>query len=276
MHSSYDRMHQPPMMMTPPQQRQHHHQQPYGYPSAPINPYYDSPYPMNYKYNNNANNNSMMMMNRMNNNNNNTSMYDASQANQQMFETQPQMLSFKNFLQSLNQNLTPEQATKRYNEYKNAFRKEQIEIFFDAHKEEEWFKFRYHPDESVKRKEEYRVAIKRRLAIFMNLYEKNFLDNVYADMDSHEELKRFICAVIIKLEDGSDEDLKVLEDKGCVSVMNANEIKNETHDEDGGEKEELNSVEVKSSNNFEMNSDDENADYDNIKSKHAPSWLAYV
>lgn len=55
-----------------------------------------------------------------------------------MFETQPQMLSFKAFLQTLNQNLTPEQATKRYNEYKNNFRKEQIELFFDVHKNEEW------------------------------------------------------------------------------------------------------------------------------------------
>ena len=259
--SPYDRM-QPHMMMGSPQQRHPH-------PPSMNAHHYDSPYPANYKYNKFNNNNNdgyhqqPMMMNRMgsfdgsqnnNNNNNSNSMFSM------MFETQPQILSFKNFLQNLNQNLTPEQATKRYNEYKNNFRKDQIELFFDAHKEEEWFKFRYHPDESVKRKEEYRNAIKRRLNIFMDLYEKKYLDNVYVDMDNYEELKKFICAVIIKLEDGSDEDLKMLDAQEEVEVeaVKVDDVKKEDKDLKNDPP-----VEVKATNsNYTVNSDDENADYD--------------
>jgi hypothetical protein len=58
--------------------------------------------------------------------------------NETQTETQPQMLSFNHFMSQVKQNLTPEQANKRYNEYKNHFRKEQIQIFFDQHKDEDW------------------------------------------------------------------------------------------------------------------------------------------
>jgi hypothetical protein len=82
----------------------------------------------------------------------------------------------------------------------------------------------------------------------MDLYERNFMNNVTVDLDNHEELKKFICAVIIKLEDGSDEDLKVLEEK---TVEINQEVEAKSEDKSG---------------NVEENSDDENVDYDNIKS----------
>ena len=77
---------------------------------------------------------------------------------------------------------------------------------------------------------------------------RNFMNNVTVDLDNHEELKKFICAVIIKLEDGSDEDLKVLEEK---TVEINQEVEAKSEDKSG---------------NVEENSDDENVDYDNIKS----------
>jgi hypothetical protein len=62
----------------------------------------------------------------------------ANRSTDSQLETQPQMLSFKQYLLTVNQNLTPEQANKRYNDYRNNFRKQQIQVFFDKHKNEDW------------------------------------------------------------------------------------------------------------------------------------------
>lgn len=52
--------------------------------------------------------------------------------------TQPPLLSFKQFLQQQDDNISDEEAIKKYNEYKNEFKKTQINNFFLEHKEEEW------------------------------------------------------------------------------------------------------------------------------------------
>lgn len=52
--------------------------------------------------------------------------------------TQPPMLSFKTFLQDQEDNIEQEEAVKRYNDYKNDFKKTQIAEFFAAHKDEDW------------------------------------------------------------------------------------------------------------------------------------------
>lgn len=125
------------------------------------------------------------------------------------------MLSFKQFLPNLNTELnsdptaqtktiSPEIATKRYNEYKNRFRCEQIAVFFTTHKAELWFKQRYHPDESAKRKDEQRMAIKRRLNIFMDLKER-FNGKLSLDMSFDKNknyLYKFLDACMIRLENG--------------------------------------------------------------------------
>ena len=48
------------------------------------------------------------------------------------------MLSFKNFLHGQDDNIDQEEAVKRYNDYKNDFKKTQIAEFFAAHKDEDW------------------------------------------------------------------------------------------------------------------------------------------
>ena len=52
--------------------------------------------------------------------------------------TQPAMMTFKAFLQSLPDNISDQDAIKKFNEYKVDFKKQQINEFFLAHKEEEW------------------------------------------------------------------------------------------------------------------------------------------
>jgi hypothetical protein len=56
-----------------------------------------------------------------------------------IIETQPMMLSFNQYMSSINQNLSQDQANKSYNNYKNNFHKKQIQLFFDEHKNEDWY-----------------------------------------------------------------------------------------------------------------------------------------
>ena len=53
--------------------------------------------------------------------------------------TQPPMNTFKQFLAQQDDNITDEEAIRKYNEYKLDFKKLQIQEFFNEHKEEEWY-----------------------------------------------------------------------------------------------------------------------------------------
>lgn len=48
------------------------------------------------------------------------------------------MMLFKHFLQQQDDNITDEEASLKYKEYKMEFRRTQLNEFFLAHKEEEW------------------------------------------------------------------------------------------------------------------------------------------
>jgi hypothetical protein len=140
-------------------------------------------------------------------------------------DTQPQMMSFKQFLQTLNSEaggtlVSNEVANSRYNEYKIQFRREQVQAFFNAHKNEEWFKFRYHPEDSVKRKDEQRESVKNRLNIFltvMKLYHGEETDETgsisleMSDDFNRTCLFRLLDACLVRLEDGSEQDVSLLE-----------------------------------------------------------------
>lgn len=49
-----------------------------------------------------------------------------------------QLLSFKQFLTTQEDNIDDQEAVKKYNEYKLEFKKGQLSDFFLAHKDEEW------------------------------------------------------------------------------------------------------------------------------------------
>ena len=107
-------------------------------------------------------------------------------------------------------------------------------------------KYKYHPDEYSKRREEQRQITKRRLDVFMELYNKGYLNDVSIDVENHRGLTRFLDAgrgdfprkksklkveflVVIKLEGGNDQDLRVLDVTTSTS--------NTTNDNDDGEDE---------------------------------------
>lgn len=55
----------------------------------------------------------------------------------------PAMMTFKQFLNAQDDNISDEEAFKKYQEYKLEFRKTQMSDFFQQHKEEEWYVVSY-------------------------------------------------------------------------------------------------------------------------------------
>ncbi|XP_022192314.1 serrate RNA effector molecule homolog isoform X2 [Nilaparvata lugens] len=133
-------------------------------------------------------------------------------------ETQPPMLSFKAFLQTQDDNITDDEAIRKYNEYKLEFRRQQLNEFFVSHKEEEWFKLKYHPEDSAKRKEELMAGLKKRVDVFMEFLENGRIEKVSIDGDHSDQLVKLLDAVVIRLEGGTDLDLSLLDEVQITEV----------------------------------------------------------
>lgn len=55
-----------------------------------------------------------------------------------MGPTQPPMMSFKAFMEQCEENISDEEAVRKYSQYKLEFKRLQINEFFINHMEEEW------------------------------------------------------------------------------------------------------------------------------------------
>ena len=124
---------------------------------------------------------------------------------------QPAMMSFKAFLQTQDDQISDEEAIRKYGEYKLEFKRQQLNEFFVTHKEEEWFKQKYHPDDSVKRKEELKSFLEKRVEIFNEFSENGKFKDLKLDCESQETLIRLLDSVVIKLEGGTEFDLLALD-----------------------------------------------------------------
>ncbi|KAL8574949.1 hypothetical protein ACOMHN_052114 [Nucella lapillus] len=128
------------------------------------------------------------------------------------YPTQPPMLTFKQFLTQQDDTIGEEDAIKRYNDYKQDFKRQQISEFFLAHKEEEWFKSKFHPEEYAKRQDEIRSALQNRLAVFQELVDTGRMDTLVLDVDRQEDTLKILDAAVIRMEGGTDLDLTILEE----------------------------------------------------------------
>lgn len=126
--------------------------------------------------------------------------------------TQPPMMTFKQFLGSQDDGIDDQEAVRKYNEYKMDFRRQQLNEFFVNHKEEEWFKSKYHPEEFGKRKTEQINALQRRLGVFLKLHETGWIDAVSIDVEKSDRIVRLLDAVVILLEGGTEYDLQALDE----------------------------------------------------------------
>ncbi|OCT59605.1 serrate RNA effector molecule homolog A isoform X1 [Xenopus laevis] len=125
----------------------------------------------------------------------------------------PIMKTFKEFLLSLEDTVDETEAVKRYNDYKIDFRRQQMQEFFLAHKDEEWFRSKYHPDEVGKHKQESQASLRNRLSAFMFLMEKSWLNEVQLDIAQSPAIIKVLDAAVIKMEGGTEIDLKILDEE---------------------------------------------------------------
>jgi len=122
----------------------------------------------------------------------------------------PSMLSFKSFLQTQDDSITDDEALTKYTEYKHEFNRQQLNEFFVAHKEEEWFRFKYHPTLRTLRQEESSKNIKQRLTVFMDLYERGFMKELRLDHECEAQISTLLDCFVLGLEGGSEENIAKL------------------------------------------------------------------
>lgn len=87
------------------------------------------------------------------------------------------------FLLNTDDNVDETESVKRYNQYKLDFRRQQLQDFFLQHKDQEWFRSKYHPDDTAGKRAESLAALKTRLRVFLFLLDNSWLDDVLLDMD---------------------------------------------------------------------------------------------
>merc|ERR1712113_1332182 len=111
--------------------------------------------------------------------------------------------------------ISDEEAIKKYAEYKLEFKRQQLNEFFVSHKDEEWFKLKYHPEDSAKRKEEQKLGLNSRVEVFSKFLKDGKFDNVTVDNDQADSIVKVLDSVVILLEGGTDFDLQV---RLCTSI----------------------------------------------------------
>ncbi len=74
------------------------------------------------------------------------------------------------------------------------------------------FKLKYHPEESVKRREELKAAMLKRVEVFKKFWDTKLFETASVDGDKADQLVRILDSVVIFLEGGNENDLKVNDD----------------------------------------------------------------
>ena len=79
---------------------------------------------------------------------------------------------------------------------------------------------KYHPEDSVKRRDEQRSMLLKRVEIFQSFMDKGLFGAATVDADKSDALIKILDSVVIMLEGGDDSDLKVEILEIVTKVMN--------------------------------------------------------
>eukprot|EP00795_Rhopilema_esculentum_P008248 gene8248-14194_t len=120
----------------------------------------------------------------------------------------PKMMTFKSFLIAQEENIDEMEAVRRFQEYKTEFKRTQLSDFFVTHKDEEWFKNKYHPIDSKNQAKEKRNAVKKRLQIFLDMLESGQMGDITLDGGHSDAIMKLLDSVAIRLEEGASDDLE--------------------------------------------------------------------
>jgi len=76
------------------------------------------------------------------------------------------MKTYKQFLEYQDEHQAPQESEKKYEEYKNEFKKKHSRTFFDEHKKDEWFKEKYSPEYLETKRAQKLESVQVNLKIF--------------------------------------------------------------------------------------------------------------
>lgn len=150
-----------------------------------------------------------------------------------------QMMTFKEFVRSLEPGVDEVAASKRFKDFKTNLMQAKVDKFFDEHKHREWFRLKYHPQESLPSVHKQNVSFLKRYQIFNNLLNNGHFDKISYNVDHSEAILNLMNGVTVLLEDGPKEmaealfnadpniDYSTLEDyvptkSSCIVINNMN------------------------------------------------------
>merc|ERR1711937_688992 len=105
------------------------------------------------------------------------------------------LLSFKNWVMKQDDNINEDDACKNYKVYKTEFKKKSMQEFFISHKDEEWFRDKYHPDASEERNDQFKEAF----------------DSSLLDITKESDIISFLETAVMLMEGATEEDVKLIQ-----------------------------------------------------------------
>lgn len=135
--------------------------------------------------------------------------------------------------------ITPEKAENGYKDYMLKERRLHIANFFEAHKDEEWFRQLYHPEDSKIYQVERETFLRERFHAWKQLYDENLFNNLYVDLESQNKIAKILDAVIMVLEGNTVDDVVNFVNDGSgpkrpkISLLGADGKEPNLDDDDG-------------------------------------------
>lgn len=133
-------------------------------------------------------------------------------------QTKKQLMSFQNYIRTLSNNIDEHTACKKYKDFTASLSQSKVGRFFDANKDREWFRLKYHPVESQKYLHQQNANFIKRLRIFNELYDKKYFDNLTYSTSSSNRVINLLDAIIVQLEDGPQQLIDQLLSDGDAKI----------------------------------------------------------
>jgi len=132
-----------------------------------------------------------------------------------------------------------------------------MQEFFIAHKDEEWFRDKYHPDASAERTEQFKEAVKARLVGWQKLVQmENVFDTAELDITKEQEIIKLLETAVMLMEGASAEDINLIRSAPAKSNEPNSKEQNTSAEEESGE----NGIEAKTRRDKFSRHNDESED----------------
>lgn len=175
------------------------------------------------------------------------------------------LLTFKAWVMKQDDNINEDDACKNFKLYKTEFKKKQMQEFFVTHKDEEWFRDKYHPDASTERTSQFKDAVKARFDAWVKLAAiENVFDETMLDDTKEDKTIKLLETAVLLMEGASEEDIKLIN-----SVPPKKREVKEEGDSNETEGEKPENADDKKRDKFSRHddSDDEKSDKNDTKDK---------